>query len=323
MGSKVGWIISGVLVLLFVIAVVIPVAFPSPSKPVKALETGFLDVYKVSEPLSKAIGAIPSDAGDAGTDYAAAVAVYRRNKEEVDGFIDSFATPPPPTSLPESVLEIVAHVEQGAKKGSMKYVFVHTEKELSVKRFYPPADELNAVANVVVYVSHFHANRGEADRQIELLKALCVFGWHLYEERAHPVMMNYGLGFQMDAANFLSMKYKEQGLTELAADADAYSKAVTALLTRFDDKMTLLWNTKPAPGEIFYVAEHDKDKAWRVRAILSLGVLKFTSTGADRRYNKNLIIKYMKDSDPMIAAAARAARNLMLSDFNTLATDPR
>ena len=323
MGSKVGWIISGALVLLFVIAVVVPVAFPTPSKPVKALEKGFLDVYKVSEPLSLAVGAMPSGAGDAGNDYFEAVQVYRQNKEEVDAWIASFASPPPPNSLPESVQQIARHVEAGAEKASMKYVFVHTPKELKVNRFYEPADELNAVANVVVYTSHFHANRDETDRQIELLKALCVFGWHLYEERAHPVIMNYGLGFQMDAANFLAQEYKEAGLTEQAADAEAYYKAITALLTRFDEKMSVLWNTKPAPGEIFYVAENDADRAWRVRAILSLGILKFTSTGADRRYNKKLILKYMNDSDPMIAAAAEAARYLLMSEFNMLAADLR
>ena len=323
MGSKVGWIISGALILLFVIAVVIPVAFPTPSKPVKALTKGFLDVYKISEPVSRAVGAMPSGAGDAGNDYRDAVVVYRANKEEVDNWVNSFASPPPPNHLPESVQQIVSHVELGAEKGSMKYVFVHTPKELKVNRFYEPADELNQVANVVVYASHFHANRDEGDRQIELLKALCVFGWHLYEERAHPVIMNYGLGFQMDAASFLAQKYKEMGLTEQAADADAYYKAITTLLTRFDEKMGVLWNTKPAPGDIFYVAENDADRAWRVRAVLSLGILKFTSTGADRRYNKKLIMRYMTDSDPMIAAAAKAARYLMMSDFNMLAADLR
>ena len=323
MGSKVGWIISAVLVLLFVIGVVIPVTFPSPSKPVKALETGFVGLYKISEPISRAVGTIPSGAGNAGDDYIEAVRVYRDNKEEVDNFITASTAPPMPAVLPESVQQIISHVEQGAEKAKMKYVFVHTPKELSVKRFYDPADELNTIANAVLYASHFHANRDERDRQIDLLKALCIFGWHLFEERGNTILMSYGLGFQMDAANFLGLEYKKMGLDEDRNNAEAYYTAVTALSGKFDEKMSVLWNTKPAPGEIFYVAENDADRAWKVRAVLTLGVLKFTSTGSDRRYNKKLITRLMTDSDPMVAAAAKAARTLMMSEFNMLAADLR
>jgi len=322
MGSKVGWIISGVMVLLFFIAVVIPVAFPSPSKPIKALELGFLDLYKLPE-LSTIVDTLPSSAGNAGDDYKQALSVYATNKDEVDEFIAGFAAMPAPTILPGSVQELVDLVEQGSRKASMKYVFIHTEKELSVRRFYKPADDMNLLANALVCTSYFHQNRGEKDRQIELLKVLGIMGWHLYEERAHPAMMAYGLGFMMDSASGLLQRYNDDGLTTEAAQAEVFSKAVIALEQKFNDKMNVVWNTSPHAGDVFYIAEKDADTAWRVRAILSLGILKFTSTGADRRYNKNLILKFMKDGDVKIAAAARAARHLMYSEFNTLASDQR
>ena len=296
---------------------------PKPSKPVMGLQSGFLDIVEIPEPISLITLSVPSEPGNAGDDYAQAVQVYRDNQEEVDAFLGSFSSPPAPETLPESVHQIIRHIEQGARKASMEYVFVHTPKELGVKRFYAPADDMNAIANVMIFTGFFHAVNDDPERQIELLKAACVLGWHLYEEHAHVVMMNYGLGIQLDAAYYLAQEYKATGQDNLADDAEAYGKAVNGILNAFDEKMSLLWNTRPVPGEVFHVIENDRDRAWRIRATLSLGILRYTSTGSDHRYNARLIRRLMGDSDPMIAAAAKAANDLSIEDFNTLASDPR
>ena len=80
-------------------------------------------------------------------------------------------------------------------------------------------------------------------------------------------------------------------------------------------------DSDPNPGDVFNVAENDKDRSWRIQAILSLGIVKFTATKrGDLRRVRKIIDKNVAGDDPLAAAAAKAAKELTARQFNQLGT---
>ena len=62
-------------------------------------------------------------------------------------------------------------------------------------------------------------------------------------------------------------------------------------------------------GDLFYVIENDKDRMWRVEALLMLSFRRHTvGEPADRRKAEKLLERFSGDADAFIAAAARAAK---------------
>jgi len=322
-GNLAGWIISGVLVALVILVLVIPLAFPRTSPPESALlKAGYLDTYQVKTPISVVTGGAPSGSGDAGKDYAQAASIYRNNRHELADINQLVPLSELPDPMPASAHQLAEHILAGASKAKMTYTFVHTSHELTVGFDYPPAKELFYVANVALNVAE-RLRETDTEAAIKLAQAVCVMGWHMFNERAIADMEMQGLWIQASAADALGQLYKKSFQADRARAVGAYSDAVMLLYNDCVDKRSKLCATQVNPGNVFHIAQHDADRAWRVRAVLSLGMVKFAAreTG-DKRANKRLILRYMEDSDPLIKAAAIAARHFMLSGYNTLGVAP-
>ncbi|MHC4562453.1 MAG: hypothetical protein ACYS8X_06735 [Planctomycetota bacterium] len=329
LGNIAGWVVSGLMVAGIVLFLVVPVAAPSPSTPeIKAARTGFLSSYAPDVSITSVLPAEPSGSGNAGDDYFQAVKIWRDNEQELDALVEALLRRRPPAPLPAIVNEIIEHVRKGAAKAKMEYVFVHTDKKLKVSRFYRPARELNDVAILLQQLGHFHLENERYEVAIDLFQLIFVMGWHMFEERAIVDMMFQGLGIQQSAADLLAMAYRKQDMNEQAEATKKYRVALSSVELKCNDKLDLLWGVGVRsdtlrPADVFAVAERDADRAWRVQATFSLGILKFAVRhDGDRRLNKRLIEKFMKSDDPLIRSAAEASRRLKLSDFRMLGTPP-
>ena len=313
MGNAIGWIVSAVLLVLTVLLVALPMACPSHSEAAKALKTGFCDKYVITQPISNLVDAEPSGGGNAGDDYARAIDIYNANKEELEAWMKN-----PEGEPPAPALKIVEIAREATTNASMKYLTKSIPGSLAVSPFHQAASDINTVATIVQTMGAVYRKADQPDQYVEMLKIMAIIGWHMTNERALIAMTQFGLEIQMAAAKQLETHYTHNGQAALAEAAKAYLDSVNDVLDRFHTKRDLVWNTRPQAGEIFYIAENDKDRAWRVQAIMTLGILKFSTEGGDRRYNKKLIKKFLNDGDPWIKAAATSARHLRRSDYNRL-----
>lgn len=319
MGNLAGWLVSVALVGLVALLLVKPVACPSASPPELELRHHFLAPPKIDQPISVVVGSTPTGGGNAGDDYIEAVELYRANKELLDKLLKAVYENRPLLGLPTSADQMVALVQAGAGKAAMRYTFVHTSREIEIRGIYQPALDLETVAKIVLMAGDFYANTGQTDRAIQIRKATCVMGWHMFNEGAVVDMTSRGLAVQAMAAQDLERLYRDKGMDAEAATASAYVAAAKAAWTYCGTKRQKLWNTRPKAGNLFFIAENDPGRDWRVQAVMSMGILKFSARRTDdRRMNKRLITKYMSSDDPMIAAAARSARYLKKSQFNLL-----
>ncbi len=99
-----------------------------------------------------------------------------------------------------------------------------------------------------------------------------------------------------------------------------YRDAVRRVQQAYREKTKIVWNTKPSPGDIFYIIENDEDRVWRVQGLLTLGLIRFTALGSrgDKRRIEQLVKKHSAGNDPYLAAAAKAAQNFTKEDFNQI-----
>ena len=322
MGNIFGWVVSAVLVIAVVLLVVLPVALPTPAKPsAKVLGKGFLEVYPVP-PISDLIGTTLEGSGNAGDHYVQAAQIYREHEDQLKKLALPMRAARLPAQLPDGVEQIITHIRNGATRPTMSYTFVKTSKEITVEADYAPASELENVANVALNAATFYAVRAnDVQRAIDICQAVAVMGWHMAEERAIADMTMKGLMVQIEAASTLGQFYEMVGQTENADAAQNYSGSLRRANSEFNAKYKVVFGTMVIPGDVFYIAENDKDRAWRVRAVLSLGMVKFSAArSADKRYNKKLIERFMEDDDPLIQAAALAARHLTKLQYRVLGT---
>lgn len=74
-------------------------------------------------------------------------------------------------------------------------------------------------------------------------------------------------------------------------------------------------------GDIPLIAQHSKERAWRVEATLKLGRMRYsvgTGTGSDQRNARRLLRQLLTDPDPAVAHAAKLANDLTIEDYRTL-----
>lgn len=332
MGNKIGWIIAGALVLLIAAAAILKfVVFPSHAKPTHiTLKEGFLDKAEMTINPSEVIGRSISGTGNAGDDYDRAIKLFAENARafrramnraehtrEID--LDSDVLTP---------LENVArHVALGAQKEEMHYTFVHTPEEFIVGWFYKPVDRIEELMQALHLLVTYYERQKEYAKAAKVTESMLVMGWHMVNERSRPFMLQVGADWQKYAIEALRDYYKKMGdqYKSRTPAIEEYGRQLSVMVSAFNEKRTAVFNLdskKMHPGDIYNVAENDKDRAWRVQAILWLGVLRHTHSNhrGDMKYIDKLIEKYLDSSDPLEVAAAKAARDMTDADFNQIST---
>ncbi len=321
MGSKLGWIAAGTLVVGLLVVIIMKVVIPSPSRPSLATrKEGFMDLKKVSIPVGDIIGAKPGGAGNAADDYIQALAVARHRAHEQAPVAGRESTPTRMAAL----RKIASLVAAGADKATAEYTFTHTPRTFEVGYRFKPAVGLQAVPGAMfILARELHESKKYAQAETVLFN-MFVMGWHLSEERANLYVVRTGFGIQMDALGGLQSVYRDWGPEhgEKMARVAAYMNEIITIQRDFSEKQRILWSTDPKPGDVFHIIEKDQDRTWRVQAILSLGIVKFRHEDrrGDMRQMNKLLERFSSSSDPFEAAAAKAVKNLTREEFRSLGT---
>ncbi len=311
MANKIGWIVSGVLVLALAGFVVWRVAFPPQTEPTITAEPGMLEVQKPSASPAAFAGGDPGGAGNAGDDYAQAAALVEENMAklaEADAAVREQKTPGPEAlGLLKRVHGLVT---AGAEKREMDYVFAHTPEKLQLSREYPPASDLQNVAGALTTLALYYFYQGEYDKAEEVWLDQFQLGRHMMQERDLVAMTQRGYGVQSLALNDLRVLYKETNQPDKRAAVDNYAQALQEVSDWHRRKVNeAVWQADPLIGDLINIVENDADPAWRNEALLYMGIARHTAKKkSDRAKIKELLDQYASGAEPVSAAAARWAK---------------
>jgi len=326
MSMKFGWIAAGLFVLAIGGFILKQLVFPSPTRPSAATSrTGFMDRIEVAASITDLIGALPTGGGNAGDDYHQAVAIYLGAKQAIEDAIIDLGKGAD-TGHEDALAALngmYGHISSGAKKKEMKYLLVHTPKELRIGWKLPEIEMLSEVGGCIDLLAAYHLENNRPRQAEAIYKDLMIMGWHMAAARSYYHMVTAGFGTQMTAAEGLQSVYRAMGgsFEQRVQALQEYRSAALDASRTYGDKLDVLWKTKPHPGDVFNIVENDKDRAWRVQAVLAMGMLRYTASGrGDKKYNTGLLEEFTRDKDPLLAAAAKAARELTEPEFNLLGT---
>lgn len=334
MGNRLGWIIAGLLTLVIVGVFLAVAVFPQPTPPSNRITSpGALDQVELKADPAVILGWSPSGGENAGAYFAQAVRKCKAGRPAIQDLLakaPSLANGKETLTDAQSAMlkEIAEAVHAGAQQASMRYVFEFTPKVVEVGAGMPEAGELQDVLNALLLYSASLIGQKDYLPAERVYQDTLMMGYDLTRERARVWTVKMGLGLQSAACGRLEAlynKYMPERKTRLA-DLSAYRLALSDLTRSYEDKLAMLHqfrSVKENPGDVFNMAENDKDRAWRVEAIATLGVVKFIAPGrGDKRYAKKLIDRYLSSSDPLEAAAAKAANDLTIEQYRTLGSRP-
>lgn len=300
-------------------------------------------LIKPDAPPALVVGALPTNSGNAGDDYALAVKVIKdnyaqlavylgdeapsgpggrldygivRNVQDEDESGAAAAIPPPPVM---ALLEqIESHVKAGAAKQTMDYTFTHTPKTFQVAIEYRPATELLNVADALDSLRVYYLRQNKRDRAIACAQAEFVLGWHMASEGRIANMTQVGLDIQVKAVEGLKAIHGETATeNDELKTLNTYVLKINDAKRRVIRKLQAIWPASPALGDVLFIVEKDPDSAWRAQGLLALGLVRYAyRSKSDPVEAEAVLDRYMKDPNPYLAAAASAARAFTREQFN-------
>jgi hypothetical protein len=103
--------------------------------------------------------------------------------------------------------------------------------------------------------------------------------------------------------------------------AQKYDEAVSTFETVQGDVWGALYHNRPPLGDVYNIAEHHEDRAWRIYAILTLSSCRYlASEKGDLKYIQKLLDRFAKSPDEYERAAAKIALELTPEDWNHYST---
>ena len=159
-----------------------------------------------------------------------------------------------------------------------------------------------------------HENR--PDEAAKYHDAAFALGARLYEERLVLDELLAGLELMSESAR--ATPQRSEAARNFVAAYQEYDR------TRVQPLRRAIGSIDPAvierhSGDVFHAARHAKERMWRVEAILKLGRLRYNAARvADQQGANRLLERLGDDPDPVIRAAAHAAKNLSIERYRML-----
>ena len=332
--NKIGWILSGVMVLALGAVVLIMSMGNDDSTPptLSITKPGFFEVHEIKvSPAAFLGGALPSGAGNAADDYRQAVEIYRAHVSE---FADAFDPKrraeiakgkyTPPLPVMNALEKVYALMAAGAAKKEMRYT---TPDLIAVRYADDQASQLIRLGEPLAILADVYHGAGKFAEEEKVLWAMFILGWHMEREHVRATTAFQGLDVQGGAVGALGDLYSTWEPQNHASQMKAiqeYAPALDRLNRDYNDKLFVIWKKKPQPGDVFATVQRDQDRAWRVDALLMVGAIRYTHSGntGDQKVAQKLLAKYADDPDPYVKAAAVASRDLTSKGFDLVGTPP-
>jgi|GEM_PF-3114708 len=327
--NKITGIIVGGILLLIVGGILIKVlVFPSADAVTRETsKPGFMEVIEVDAKITDVLDSAPSGPDDAAEYYVQAIELFFANKSilldaaaalgegKADGYAEALKT----------LEEIRGHIGNGAKQGKMNYLAQHASGKLQVSKRQEEVERLGQTIDVLDILGDYYiANKRLKDANA-MYRDMFVAGWHMVQAHSHMHMTLYGQDIQATALNGMSKSMER--LEDKKADYEQrlplrnYLDALNEFKIKYEEKSMVFHKPRLQAGDIWNIAENDKDRAWRVQAILGMGMIRFTHPSkANTARNNAMIEKFLNSGDPVEKAAAQAAKAYTEIEFNQAGT---
>jgi len=334
MGSRLAWIIAGVIGVVLAGIIIKIAIFPSPTPPTCATTAvGMLDLQTPSKPLTLILPANPNGDGDAGDDYHKAIEAYKANREGIEKVLEHYEQVLQDkyrlTDDDVALLKKVADpIRAGSAKRQMTYYFRLTPKKIEIPYWPKVVDDFQEISYVpkMLFAHYFSLGRETYPQAEKFLLDILILGQHMIDERARLDIIRAGIGLEKEACGALLTLYQKWQRPDRVEAVKEYLDGLETISSVYSDLYKTIWRFDPEmhgphPGDIFNLVVNHADRAVRVEAILALGVVKLTcSSRGDRRMVRKLIREKLQSEDPIERAAAKCAQSLDREGLNRLAS---
>ena len=328
MNKMTGMIVAGIMLLIVAGVILKTVVFPSSDASTRATsKAGFMEVIEVNAKISDVLGATPSGAGNAAEHYARAVELFFANYKAIEDAAADLdkGNAQNHAEVLKALKEVRGHVGKGAKQASMEYLVKHTSGKLQVSQRQDDVERIGQTIYILDILGEYYIKNKRLKDADAVYRDMFAAGWQMMKARSHIQMTLYGEDVQRTALRGMS-KSIEKGLDqdtdhERRAPLNDYMSALKEFRSRYEEKWEIFRKARLDAGDIWNIAENDKDRTWRVQAILAMGMIKFTHPkNANAARNNALIEKFLNSTDPVEKAAAQAAKDYTEADFNQAGT---
>jgi hypothetical protein len=157
---------------------------------------------------------------------------------------------------------------------------------------------------------------------LKLYEAVFSLGVKLYEERLTYQELDAGLTMMAEGSKLIGALCANSGDASRAQACERFNAArVEYVKPRIQDVQRVIVSVDQSvleqhAGDVFYFARGARDRMWRVEAIFKLGRYRFNAGRIGDQNNAMLVIReLLDDPDPVIQAAATAARDLTKEQY--------
>jgi hypothetical protein len=325
-GLYVGVGISVFIVLVVVGLILFFVLRGGIGEPTKATtDPGKLDEIELNPDVSSLVKVPEISAGGAEQLYSEAFGLAIK---QGDSFVTAVKTERDPEQN-TAYKAILDKLVEASDKGMGSEVVLNFDSVLSMdpKTEYGIRDTLVAMAILTEKVGMDARASKDRAKAEKYFRAGYVFGQRLWRQGAYVAYKSGGLGAMSGALANLNRTYSADFFNEpaKAEKAKELSSALRDVSVRWEEKKKdVAPHRNPnrmEPGDLYNVAEHDKDRAWRLEGIIWLGAVQWTNAGGNQRKAIQTYLQGKAGSgDPLMAQKAREAVEFKRSDVGLIPT---
>ena len=309
-GNALGWIISLLIVVATATGLVLFQRHLADLTPTTELVRDSAMLAPVALPVGPDAVVAPRDACDAGPIYRQAIERVLADRDAYERFATEGRDSQEASAL--AALQLLP----GAATCSQMSLFSSAPAEVIN---YGPKPELQAIRLAglcAIRLGLLLTRQAKPDEAMEWYQAAFALGARLYEERLVLDELMAGLELMSAAARAMG-----DGNAQAQTFLNGYQEYDRA---RLQPLRRAIGSIDPGviathSGDVFHIARSAKERMWRVEAILKLGRMRYNAARlADQQAATRALEQLSDDPDPVIRAAANAARNLSIEQYRML-----
>jgi hypothetical protein len=302
-GNTLGWGISAVLVVIIAAVLYVLVGAVAPTPPTD-LSRNPANLAALDPPMPPTeLLPAPTEDGDAGDVYREFLGVYQNDPTAANVFQKSNGT----AEVPK--LASVLLPDRSLKRMTL---FSKSPQEVINYDIKPSLDNLEPAAQSVVRIAMVVAKKDPAAAADDL-QAVLALGRHLSIERIRYEELRLGLAAMETASDEIALLEKNSPRGQAAA---AFSQQIKSFRT---DHLDPIWpaigtvdgdKISVHAGDIIAFSRESHERMWKIEALITMGRFKIIAGVGDRSAAARTIRLLASDPDPLIQAAAIAARDV-------------
>lgn len=336
--AMIGYLVSGGIVLLVVLVLFgrwalqrfggDHIAYPTKA----TTATGRLDAIGLRLEIAKITKPAPAGPGDALKVYQSLIADAKAAAPRGDiklfyGVAKDERNPAKNPKLKVMIDKICQAADTGYDEA---YDLVFDDLPINAKTSWLCSSTIRAFGLVMMYASMDAQADKRLDEAEKYNRAVLIFGDRLWRRGTYVANRSAGLALISDGLLRFQRLYSKDGRDDTArmdATVQAYKIDLMETARRWKNKEGEIFRTvNHFAGDLWNLAEKDKDRSWRIEGVMWLGLAKYLPGEPGNSNNAAAIDRYLEkragDPDRIIAEKAKEARAFVDGDQNQIEEDP-